>query len=237
MFKLSDIQRKAVEVRFSLSPTSIDGGLLLLKEVEYHIGIKNVEFITCLTGNAVPEKLAKITIESAQHEYADTQKPVKRYHSFEYQAQSWEHSQRVVVKVEMNSMGLNLRYITTSMRSIKTMALYENAYCARGAAELRIKDHKTYLQSDRMSCTGFKANQFRLFMHSAAYVLIHTLQNQVLNGTQLCKATMKTIQLKIIKTAAQVEILKTKIYIELPKDYFRRVLLEKCFGMFELIRI
>ena len=198
---------------------------------------KNVEFITGLTGNAVLEKLAKITIESAQHEYIATQKPVKRYHSFEYQAQSWEHSQRVVVKVEMNSMGLNLRYITSSMRCIKTKALYENAYCARGAAELRIKDHKTYLQSDRMSCTGFMANQFRLFMHSAAYVLIHTLQNEVLKGTQFCKATMKTIQLKIIKIAAQVKILKTKIHIELPKDYSQRVLLEKCFGMFELIRI
>jgi len=34
LFKLSDIQSKAVEVRFSLSQTSSDGGLLLLKEVE-----------------------------------------------------------------------------------------------------------------------------------------------------------------------------------------------------------
>ena len=39
LFKLSDIQRKAVEVRFSLSQTSSDGGLLLLKEVENQIGI------------------------------------------------------------------------------------------------------------------------------------------------------------------------------------------------------
>lgn len=64
-------------------------------------------------------------------------------------------------------------------------------------------------------------------MHSAAYILIHTLQNEVLKGTEFCKATMKTIQLKIIKIAARVKILKTKIQIELPKDYAKRCLLEK----------
>lgn len=197
---------------------------------------KNVEFITGLTGNAVLEKLSKLTIESTQQEYSITKKPVKRYHSFEYQAQSWEHSQRVVVKVEMNSMGLNVRYITSSMRCIRTKALYENAYCARGAAELRIKDHKTYLQSDRMSCNSFMANQFRLFMHSAAYVLIHTLQYEVLKGTQFCKSTMKTIQLKLIKVAARVKVLKTKIQIELPKDFSSKWVFEKCFAIFAELR-
>lgn len=197
---------------------------------------KNVEFITGLTGNAVLEKLSKTTIVSAQREYNVTKKPIKRYHSFEYQAQSWEHSQRVVVKVEMNSMGLNVRYITSSIRCIRTKALYENAYCARGAAELRIKDHKTYLQSDRMSCNSFTANQFRLFMHSAAYVLIHTLQYEVLKGTQFCKSTMKTIQLKLIKVAARVKVLKTKIQIELPKDFSSKWVFEKCFAIFAELR-
>ena len=53
---------------------------------------KNVEFITGLTGNAALDKLAKITIESTQREYHFYKKPVKRYHSFEYIASSWEHS-------------------------------------------------------------------------------------------------------------------------------------------------
>jgi hypothetical protein len=197
---------------------------------------KNIEFLTGLTGNSVLEKLSKIAIESAKNEYNTTKKPVKRYHSFEYQAQSWEHSQRVVVKIEMNSMGLNVRYITSSMRCIRAKALYENAYCARGAAELRIKDHKTYLQSDRMSCNSFMANQFRLFMHSAAYVLIHALQHEVLRGTEYCRTTMKTIQLKLIKVAASVKVLKTKIQIELPKEFPSKAVFEKCFGIFAELR-
>lgn len=197
---------------------------------------KNVEFITGLTGNPALERLAKTTITSAQREYGATGKPVKRYHSFEYKAGTWENPQRVVVKVEANSMGTNIRYITSSIRCIRTKALYENAYCARGAAELRIKDHKTYLLSDRMSCNSFMANQFRLFMHSAAYVLIHALQNEVLNGTQFCNSTMKTIQLKLIKVATRVKILKTKIQIELPKDFASRWVFEKCFGIFAQLR-
>ena len=46
--------------------------------------------------------------------------------------------------------------------------------------ELRIKDHKLYLRSDRSSCNKFTANQFRLFLHSMAYILIHTLQKELL---------------------------------------------------------
>jgi hypothetical protein len=200
-------------------------------------GQKNVGFITGLTGNAVLNKHAKTTIESAEREYKATGKPVKRYHSFEYQAGSWGHPQRVVVKVEANSMGTNIRYVASSIRCIRAKALYENAYCARGSAELRIKDHKTYLLSDRMSCSSFLANQFRLFMHSAAYVLIHAFQNEVLRATEYCRATMKTIQLKLIKVAARVKILKTKVQIELPAEFPSKWAFEKSLCIFHELRV
>jgi hypothetical protein len=194
-------------------------------------------FITGITGNKILNDLAKITIESAEREFKQYGNPVKRYHSFEYKAGSWEYPQRVVVKVEVSSMGTNIRYITSSMRNVRSKALYEKGYCARGTAELRIKEHKTYLLSDRMSCNSFMANQVRLFLHSAAYVLIHTLQTEVLKGTEYCKATMKTIQLKLIKVAARVRFMKTKIKIELPEDFYSRLIFEKCFLIFETIRV
>jgi hypothetical protein len=200
-------------------------------------GLKRVEFITGLTGNAVLNKHAKVTIESAKREYNKYNKPVKRYHSFKYKANSWSHFERVVVKVEANSMGTNVRFIVSSLKNVRSKALYEQGYCARGAAELRIKDHKTYLLSDRMSCNSFLANQFRLFLHSAAYVLIHSLQNEVLKGTEFCKATMKTIQLKIIKVATRVKVMKTKVKIELPAKFYSKWAFEKCFRVFELMRV
>jgi hypothetical protein len=164
-------------------------------------GQPNIEFITGLTGNPVLNQYTKTTIESAQREYDAYGKPVIRYHSFEYKANTWTCSQWVVVKVEVTSMGTNIRYIVSSLRCIRAKALYENAYCARGAAELRIKDHKTYLLSDRMSCSSFKANQFRLFLHSAAYVLIHTLQNEALRkGGKNLTVIVKWYSFQLIAT-------------------------------------
>lgn len=204
--------------------------------MEWTHEMKNVNFITGLTGNSVLNEKAKITRESAQREFRQYGKPVKRYHSFQYQAGSWAHPERVVVKVEVSSMGTNIRYIVSGLQNIRTKALYEQGYCARGAAELRIKDHKTYLKSDRMSCSQFKANQFRLFLHSAAYVLIHTLQKEVLKGTEFYNATMKTIQLKVIKVAAQVKVLKSKIKIQLPAKFYGDEVFVKCLNMFEILR-
>jgi hypothetical protein len=177
----------------------------------------NVGFITGQAGNSKLRELAQVTIESAEREFRQYHKPVKRYHSFMYKAGSWENYQRVIVKVEVSTMGTNIRYIVTSLTDFRTRDLYEKGYCARGSMELRIKDHKLYLKSDRSSCTKFTANQFRLFLHSMAYILIHTLQKQVLTGSEYANATMKTIQLKIIKTAAWVKEMKTKIKIELPQ--------------------
>lgn len=198
---------------------------------------EKVGFITGLSGNQLLNKKAQTTIESAKCIFKTKGSPVKLYHSFEYKAGSWEKHQRVVVKVEVSEKGTNVRYVVTNIRCVRTKALYENAYCARGAAELRIKDHKTYLKSDRMSCNNFKANQFRLFLHSAAYVLIHSLQKQTLVATEFCNSTMKTIQLKIIKIATRVKILKTKIKIEFPKQFPEREVFENLLLLFGILRV
>ena len=161
---------------------------------------------------------------------------VKKYHTFCYKAGTWTEEQRVIVKVEVNSMGTNIRYIVTDMRDYRTSHLYEIGYCARGNAELRIKEHKTYLKSDRTSCHKFEANQLRIFLHSAAYVLIHTLQKEVLKHTQFVNSTMKTIQLKVFKTAAYVKEMKTKIKIEFPECYAYKAEQSKCLEIFSVLR-
>jgi hypothetical protein len=193
-------------------------------------------FITGLTGNSKLNELARVTIQSAEREFKQYGKPVKRYHSFKYKAGSWEIPQRVIVKVEVSSMGTNIRYIVTNIECIRAKSLYENGYCARGAMELRIKDHKLYLHSDRSSCHSFLANQFRLFLHSVAYVLFHTLQKEVLKNTPLVNVTFKTLREKVIKTAAWVRELKTKIKIEFPKHSPAKEIQMKALEMFMVLR-
>ncbi len=191
----------------------------------------NIHFITGLSGNKKLNELTKITIESARQAYEANGTNQKRYSSFMYQAQSWEHPQRVIVKVEVTPKGTNIRYIVTDMQQYRASHVYETGFCARGNMELRIKEHKLYLKSDRSSCSSFQANQFRLFLHSAAYVLIHTLQKEVLGSTDYANATMKTIQLKILKTAAWVREMKTKIKIELPRAFSNIVIQKKAFDI------
>jgi Transposase DDE domain group 1 len=103
-------------------------------------------------------------------------------------------------------------------RSHPTRVLYQRIYCARGQVENEIKDHKRYLKSDRTSCHRFEANQLRLFLHSAAYVLLDTLRREVLKTTPWASATMETIQLHLLKLGARVQEGTDWIKISLPSS-------------------
>ena len=204
--------------------------------MDWSKGQHKINFLTGLTGNPVLKKLCETTINSAERAYKEKETPIKSYHSFLYKAESWEFMQRVIVKVEVNSKGTNIRYIVTDLHQFRTKNLYEMGYCARGNMELRIKDHKLYLKSDRMSCSSFRANQLRLFLHSAAYVLMHTFQKEILQGTEFATATMETIQLKIIKVATIVKELKTRIKIVLPTEFPLKELFIRNLEIFQIIR-
>lgn len=187
--------------------------------MDWAMGENHIYFITGLAGNSVLHKKSEITRKSAQNWYDQHQKTIQRFHSFTYQAASWKQPQRVVVKAEHTSKGMNVRYVVTNIpqQVLRTQKLYKTAYCQRGNAELRIKDHKE-LRSDKMSCSLFKANQFRLFLYSAAYVLLHTLQNECLKATSFEDVTFKTLRDKLLKTTAQIIESKTKIKVILPKN-------------------
>lgn len=197
--------------------------------MDWYTGEPNVRFITGLTGNSVLNSKIKYIAEGCQREFARYGKPVKRYHSFAYKAGGWENEQRVIAKIEVTAKGANTRFIVTDLREYRTKALYELGYCGRGRMELNIKDHKTYLQSGRLSCNSFYANQFRLFLHSAAYVLMHSLQENLLKAKGLAAVTMKTLRERVIKIATQAREMKTKIKVEFPASCPQTALLENYF--------
>jgi hypothetical protein len=197
--------------------------------MDWCVGQPKVHFITGLTANSVLNSRVEYLVKSCENEYSRYGKPVKRYHSFDYKAGSWESQQRVIVKIEVSDKGTNVRFIVTDLLEYRTKALYEQGYCGRGRMELNIKDHKTYLKSGRMSCNSFGANQFRLFLHSAAYVLMHSLQENMLKTKGLAAVTMKTLCERFIKISAQVRELKTKIKVEFPASCPHADLIENYF--------
>jgi Transposase DDE domain group 1 len=178
----------------------------------------DLHYVTGLTSNAVLQKLAREVVEQAKRAYVSSGRKVTRFHSTRYQAQTWSRSRRVVIKVEVSEQGVNTRFVVTDMEQARTQVLYQHLYCARGQAENEIKDHKLYLKSDRTACHRFEANQFRLLLHSAAYVLLETLRREVLRTTQWASATMETIQLRLLKLGARVQECKDRITIALPSS-------------------
>ena len=149
-----------------------------------------MHYVTGLGSNAVLKRLAsEIEAEARRHYARGDRAKVLRFHSVFYQAGTWPHPRRVGIKVEVTDKGVNTRFIVTDLLRAGAQWLYQRVYCARGQIEnyspsrqVGIKDHKRGLKSDRTSCYRFEANAFRLFLHSAAYVLLWTLRAEVLEA-------------------------------------------------------
>ncbi len=114
-------------------------------------------------------------VKRAQRQY-----PVLRNHAkTRYGARSWKCQRRVVARIEANTLGMDIRYVVTSLTEGSAEHIYDTLYCARGQAENLIKRHKTQLASDRTSCRSANANQMRLILHSAAYWLPWRIQQEI----------------------------------------------------------
>ena len=180
---------------------------------------KEIHFITGLTGNSVLFERTRKWVENAQKEYKRTRIPSKSYHRFMYKAKSWKYDQRVIVKIEISEKGVNIRFVVTSFKKSQARFLYEHLYCGRGLMELYIKEVKTYLFADRMSCNKFSANQFRLYIHAAAYVLLHAMKTQIFTGTPVEDYSMMTLREKVLLSSVLIHEKKKKIHIEFTQNH------------------
>ena len=134
-----------------------------------------------------------------------------RYFKLEYKAESWTYAQRVIAKIEVSSEGTNIRFVVTKNRNNKPETIYRR-YCGRGETELWIKDLK-YFKADRMSCSSYRANYFRLFLHAAAFVLAHRMKHTVFKGTEVEHFTMDSLMKRIMLSA--VYIVEKRTYIKI----------------------
>ena len=85
--------------------------------------------------------------------------------------------------------------------------------------ENRIKEQQLYLFADRTSAHRFAANRFRLFLASAAYVLIEYIRSHALRGTELAKAQCQTIRLKLLKIGARIVRSVRRIVVHIATGY------------------
>jgi hypothetical protein len=163
-----------------------------------------VFYVLGLARNSVLEGRAAPFMAAAQTQFWATDQKVRNFHELRYAAKTWDHARRVIVKAEHLPEGPNVRFVVTNLTRLGPARIYDELYVARGDMENRIKEQQLALFADRTSCHAFLANQFRVLLSAAAYVLVETLRRTALAGTELEPAQAGTIRLKLFKVAARV---------------------------------
>ena len=143
-----------------------------------------------------------------------------RYAETTYQAKTWSQERRVIFKAEVTRYPGrpprdNPRYVVTNMRG-SAKHIYENIYCRRGDFENRLKELKNDLSMDRLSCSRFLANQFRVILATAAFALFQELRQ---GAPTLRRATVSRLRLELIKLAARVRTSVRRIVMSLPRQF------------------
>jgi hypothetical protein len=162
-----------------------------------------VDYIIGLAKNSVLKRLSRRSMITARWEYRRTGSKQRLFEEFDYAAGTWDRVRRVIAKAEHSEQGENPRFVVTSLTG-DPQELYDTLYCQRGDMENRIKEQQLGLFADRTSCHDFLANQSRVLLSAAAYVLVETLRRVGLAGTELANAQAGTIRLKVLKIGGRI---------------------------------
>jgi hypothetical protein len=180
---------------------------------------EGIFYVLGLARNRVLERRAEPFMASAHQAFIETGAKQRHFHEMTYAAGTWDRRRRVIVKAEYLSQGPNRRFVVTNLTEPTPQAIYDGLYIARGEMENRIKEQQLHLFADRTSCHQFLANQFRLLLTSAAYVLIDHFRRNTLAGTDLCRAQVQTIRLKVFKVAARIVTSVRRVVFHLSSAY------------------
>jgi len=177
-----------------------------------------VDYIVGLARNTRLESLSQPLMNAAKKCFDETKEKQRLFAWIDYKAGTWKHARHVIAKAEYSNKGENPRYVVTTL-SGDAQELYEQDYCARGEMENRIKEHQSELFGGRTSCHKFRANQLRLLLVSAAYVLMEYIRAHALKGTVLEQAQCHTMRLKLMKIGARIVTSVRRIVLHLSGGY------------------
>jgi hypothetical protein len=193
-----------------------DAGLAVPALYEY-CEQENLGYVIGLIRNDVLERGIQELLDEAKSRYEKTQKKQKLFGEMWYQAGSWPKQRRVVMKAEWLEKGSNSRFVVTNL-PYKPHELYEFYTERGGTCEVRIDELKNGLKADRLSCHRFIANQFRLFLHMAAYWIVQRLR-EALVKTELAQMQIQQLRLRLLKVGAQVIQTARRVWFSLASGY------------------
>jgi len=138
-----------------------------------------------------------------------------------YAAKKWSRKRRIIMKAEVvchpgRPPKDNPRFVVTNLAL--TPAHVYQVYRERGDLENRIKELKDGLALDRLSCSRFLGNQFRLLLTAAAYILVQALRLHAA-GTACATAQATSLRDRVLKVAVWIERSVRRIVLHFPASF------------------
>lgn len=194
-----------------------------------------VQYVVALISNSVLDGKAEAKMKQVRKLSAASGQSERLYGEFSYRTQkTWKERRRVVYKAEVVREGEraprdNQHYLVTNFQQTPRW-IYEKFYCQRGDIENRIKELHHGLEMDRTSCHGFWANQLRVLMTTAAYMLMQELRIRA-KGTECSRSQVQQLRERLLKIGASVVVSVRRVVLHLPQSFpdlalFRRIALQ-----------
>jgi hypothetical protein len=198
----------------------LDGGFASPEILDFLEG-EAVEYVVAMASNARLLKRSRRLMGRARMVSKASGETVHLFGETRYAARKWRRKRRIVMKAEVvrhpgRAPKNNPRFVITNLAT-PPEAVYQ-VYRERGDMENRLKELHHGLDMDRTSCHRFTANQFRVLLTAAAYILFQTLQAHA-QGTPCADAQVSTLRERLLKLAAWVERSVRRIVLHLPTTY------------------
>ena len=199
----------------------LDGGFAHPALLDFLDAEPNLEYVVAMAKNAVLKRKAKPAMRQARRLSRQSGQTEHVYSEANYAANTWPQQRRMIIKAEVvradgKQPKDNPRFVITNMKQ-SPQWLYEKVYCQRGDIENRIKELHA-LQIDRTSCSGFWANQFRVSLTAAAYVLMQELRLRAAT-TNCARAQVWTLRERLLKLGARVLVSVRRVVVHLPASF------------------
>jgi hypothetical protein len=201
----------------------LDGGFSGPELLNFLEDEAKVDYIIGMAENKVLKRRARRRMGRARRLSKRRGKTANVFGETRYAAKSWKGRKRrvlikgEVVRLEGREPKDNARFVVTNLKG-SPRHLYKKVYCYRGDIENRIKELHHGLEIDRTSCTNFMANQLRVLLTSAAYVLMQELRLSARRG-DCARAQVSTLRERLLKLAVWVERSARRIVLHLPQSF------------------
>jgi hypothetical protein len=159
-----------------------------------------IQYAIGMSANPLFQRRADPLQRGLARRYRRSGKPQRSFSSFLHRAQRWFHQRRICYKAEHAEAGTNLRFLVTNQKG-RSRAVF-SFYNDRGECENRIEEFKNGFAADRLSCHRFRANAFRLLLHSFAYNLVNLFRLQL--PASLRSAQIETLRTQLFKIGARI---------------------------------